>query len=70
MMDFLKRLFNPKELFKKAIASAIESLDLLVPLLAKELEEAKERINSLNSHEKAQYVIDKVQDFLRKKFLA
>lgn len=64
MLDFLKRLFNPKML----LAQAIGSLDLLVPLLAKEIEAGKEKINALNSMEKSQWLVDKVQEFLRKKF--
>lgn len=64
MIDWLKGIFNPKRLIKLAI----DSLDLAVPYIAKEIEKIKEKFNAMDSTVKSQYVVDWVQQFLRKKF--
>lgn len=64
MFEKLKALFNPKFL----VAKAIDSLDSLVPLLAHEIENAKEKLASLSSKEQAQWLVDRVQAFLKAKF--
>lgn len=64
MFDWLKGLFSPKRLIK----IAVDSLDSAVPFIAKEIEKIKERFNAMDSTVKAQYVVDWVQQFLRKTF--
>lgn len=65
MFAWLKKLIpNPKAL----LASAIDALDLLVPLMATEMDKIKEQFNAMNSLEKSQWVVDKVQDYLRARF--
>ena len=63
MFNWFKLIFAPKKVLKKAV----DSLDSLVPLLAAEIEKQKEKLLALNSTEKAQWVVDQAQDFLRKK---
>lgn len=65
MLDWLKNLFkNPKSFIKLAV----ESLDFAVPFLASEIEKIDGRFAQMNPSQKAQLVIDKVQEYLRKQF--
>lgn len=65
MFEFLKNLFkSPKAL----IGVAVDSLDLLVPTLAHEIEKIQNVFDQLTALEKAQWLIDKVQEFLRNRF--
>lgn len=65
MLDWLKNIFKSPKTFIKL---AVDSLDLLVPTLANEIEKIKGTFAQLNSTEKAQWVVDKVQEYLRKRF--
>lgn len=53
---------------KKLLGDAIDGLDLLVPLMAARIETIKQTFNAMDSTAKAQWVVDEVQLFLRKKF--
>lgn len=65
MFDWLKNLFkNPKTFIKLAV----DSLDFAVPFLATEIDKIEQKFNQMNSTQKAQMVIDKVQDYLRKQW--
>ena len=65
MLEFIKNLFrNPKDLIRRAI----DALDLFVYPLANEIDKIKERFNAMDSQEKSQWTIDKVQAWLRKRF--
>lgn len=64
MWEWLKKVLNPTNL----LIQAIDSLDLLVPALAYELDKAKAKFAAMNSTEKALWIVDQVQAFLRKKF--
>lgn len=65
MLSWFKNLFkNPKEI----IAMAIDSLDLVVPIIVKEIGEYQEKFNELNLNDKVQIIVDKVQSWLRRRF--
>lgn len=65
MFTWLKSLFSqPKAIVKMAV----DALDFAVPLLAKQIEQARERFLKMTSTEQAQFAIDWVQDHLRKIF--
>lgn len=65
ILEWLKSIFkNPKALIK----IAVDSLDLLVPEMARRIETIKQTFNAMDSTEKSQWVIDEVQAFLRKQF--
>lgn len=65
MLTWIKNLFlSPKAIIKMAI----DALDLAVPLLAKQIDGAKDKFNKMTSTEQAQFAIDWVQDHLRKLF--
>lgn len=65
MFTWLKNLFtNPKSIIK----TAINSLDLLVPTLALEITRIEATFNSKTPTEKAQWLVDKVQSFLMRRF--
>ena len=63
-LQTLKNLLNPKAL----LAQAIDSLDYLVGPLAHEIEKGKKKLAEMDSEEKAQWLVDRVQAFLREKF--
>lgn len=63
MLTWIKNLFSNSKTF---IKMAVDSLDLAVPYLAAEID--KSDFSKMTSTEKAQLVVDKVQDFLRKQF--
>lgn len=62
--DWIKGLLSPKKL----VAQAIDALDLLTPALAYEIDNVKTKFIAMNSTEKALWIIDQVQAFLRKRF--
>lgn len=65
MWAWLKNLIpNPK----KIIGGAVDALDFLVPIMAKEWERNKEKLNAVDSTAKCQWAIDQVQAFLRDRF--
>ncbi len=64
ILEYLKGLLSPKAI----LLQAINALDLLVPLLANEMNKAKDKFNDLNTMEKSQWLIDRVQSFLKQKF--
>lgn len=65
MLSWLKNLFsNPKAIIKMAI----DALDLAVPLLAKAIDQTKDKFNKMSSTEQAQFAIDWVQAHLRTLF--
>lgn len=64
ILDYIKSLFSPK----KILGQVIDSLDLLTPIVAREIDRTKEKFNALDSLAKAQWLIDKVQAFLKEKF--
>ena len=41
---------------------------MLVPFLANEIDKAKAKFNEMNSFEKAQWVVDQTQAWLKKRF--
>lgn len=53
---------------KTILGKIIDSLDLLVPVMAMRMETIKATFNAMDSTAKAQWVIDEVQAFLRKRF--
>ena len=65
MLTWLKSLIPTP---KKVIGQAVDALDLLVPLMASEIEKIKQKFNEMDSRAKAQWVVDKVQDYLRKQW--
>lgn len=64
MLNWLKAMFNPKAILKQAI----DALDLAVPFLATEIDKIENRFKDMNPINKAQWIVDKVQEFLRKQF--
>lgn len=64
MLDWLKKFFNPKNI----VRTVVDSLDLLQPILAIEIEKIKTQFAAMDSGEKAQWAIDKVQDYIRTRF--
>ncbi len=65
MWNWITSLFkNPKAI----ISAAVDALDLAAPFLAQEIDKIGKTFLELTSQEKAQWIIDKVQEFLRKKF--
>lgn len=65
MLTWLKSLFgNPKII----IRVAVDSLDALVPTLTYEIKKIEDQFNAKTAAEKSQWIIDKVQEFLRKQF--
>lgn len=65
MLSWIKGLFkNPKSFIKLAV----DSLDFAVPFMASEIEKIEAKFNQMNSSQKAQVVVDKIQDYLRKQW--
>lgn len=64
MLTWLKNLFSTKRI----IAFAINELDLIEPILASQIDNAKNSFNALDSKAKAKWIVDQVQDFLRNRF--
>lgn len=65
MFAWLKNLFsNPKNIIKMVV----DALDLATPLLAKQIDQVKEKYNKMTSTEQAQFAIDWIQAHLRKLF--
>ena len=65
-MGWLKSIWN--SLKKGAIESAIDALDNTEPILAKEIDSLKSRIQQMNSTDVAKILIDRLQDYLRTYF--
>lgn len=65
ILEWLKGLFKSPKSFIKVI---VDSLDLAVPYMAAEIEKVKVKFNDMNSVEKSQLVVDKIQEYLRKTF--
>lgn len=64
MIEWLKNFFNPKNLLKQSV----DALDLAVPFLASEITKVEVKFKSMDPNEKAQWIIDNLQAFLRKRF--
>lgn len=64
MLNWLKSLFNPK----KVAGAVIDSLDVFVPFLTLEIERIKSKFTAMDSTEKAQWFVDNVQGWLRRRF--
>lgn len=65
MWNWLKSIIpTPRALAGKAV----DALDALVPILAARIDTIKATFNAMNSTDKAQWVVDEVQLFLRKRF--
>lgn len=54
-------------MYKRFMPGVIDSLVLLVPSLAFELDAKRDEFNRMNSIEKAQWIVDHIQDYMRKK---
>lgn len=65
MFSWLKSLFaNPKAIIK----IAIDALDMAAPLLARQIDQVKDKFNKMTSLEQAQFAIDWIQEHLRALF--
>ena len=65
MINWFKNIFkNPLDLVRRAI----DSLDYLAPELAAQMEKAKAEFNKKTPLEQAQWMIDKVQAYLKKQW--
>lgn len=64
MWDWIKGLFSsPKALLRLAV----NSMDELEAPLAAEIDKVKAKFNAMTSFEQAQWLVNQVQAFLRKK---
>lgn len=64
MFNWFKSFFSKQHLF----SMLINDMDYLEPLLATQIDNAKASFNAMDSKAKAAWIIDQVQDFLRKRF--
>lgn len=65
MISWIKNIFkSPKDI----IALAIDYLDGFVPVIGIEIEKIQDKFNALTAQEKAQWLVDQVQAFLRRRF--
>ena len=65
MLSWIKNIFkNPKAIF----SGVIDSLDFLVPTLSDKIVDIESKFAQMTPNQKAQWVVDEVQAWLRKRF--